>query len=312
MGFALPANWYRVTAERICDELEPELGPLTRASAWRYLYATVAWFEERDGNRFLHLNDRLKSRAGQELAKRGEAFLAKSLSPYTTRPLTEIVDQIGRRYSAERRRQGLSESGWQRNNVTGSAMEATLQVLIRRLNGVTAARQPRLRSLRGFELAPVAYHSRPDLTLFSPRDFRLLISTKWTLRKERIGTYLHEAYFYRERRPDLQIAYVVAEFNVNILEWLVNDPLIDRVYHIHLPMLLDAHVPFAAGEKQVSVTRLTEPSQERKAFGRWIDLSERLFDLEQLFADIDNLGATAAQAAVDPEADAPADDGDDD
>ena len=312
MTFTLPTNWYRVTAERICDELAGELGPLTPASAWRYLYATVAWFEDRSGTKYLHLNDRLKSKAGQELAKRGEAFLEKSLSPFSSRPLVELVNQIGTRYSAERKRQGYTEDGWQRNNVTGSAFEATLQVLIRRLNGVTPARQPDLRSLRGFELAPVAYHSRPDLTLFSPRDFRLLISTKWTLRKERIGTYLHEAYFYRNRRPDLQIAYVVAEFNLNILEWLVNDPLIDRVYHIHLPMLLDAHEPFLGKrEKQIPVAKLLEAGHERTAFGRWIQLSERLFDLQQLFRDIDNLSSTAEESLVDPDIETAAEENDD-
>jgi hypothetical protein len=298
--FQLPANWYRVTTEAIFDELESEFGPVGRDNAWKFLYATVAWFESHGGQQYLHLNDRLKSKAGQELARRGEEYLKTHFVPPGASPLEEFIDRIGSKYEAERARQDLGGS-WQRNNVTGNAFEAALQVLVRRINGVTPSRQPALHTLRGFELSRVAYHSKPDLTLFSPRDFRLLISTKWTLRKERIGTYLHEAYFYRQRRADLQIAYVVSEFNLNILEWLVNDPLIDRVYHLRLPMLLDVHQPFLkAGASTIDIPRLLAPSQERRDYGRWLALSDRLFDLKQLFDDIDLLKSTESMQAVDP------------
>ena len=312
MPFILPSNWYRTTIERLVDEeLPPLLGPLTRQSAWKYVYACVLWAEPIGGTPYLHLNDRLSTQGGKELALRGEEYLRANLLDDPALDVKDGIDRIGKAYAAERESQGYSPTGWQRNNVTGGSFEATLQVLIHRLNGVMPSRSPNLRTLRGFELAPKGYHSRPDLALFSAADFRLLISTKWTMRKERLGTFLHEAYFYRQRRADLQVAFVVSEFNLNILEYLVSDPLVDRVYHVHLPMLLTAHEPFRSVETDGGIQRadlLGESGAEIRAYRRWLGVREKLFDLSRLFADIETLKGPA-EATVDPDA---VEDGEDD
>lgn len=299
--FSLPRGWYRARAEQIIDELTPTLGELSAQTAWRYLYASVVWFEERDGGSYLHLNDRLKTKSGKLQAKRGEEFLANTLT--TKKPLAEVVDQFGRHYQAERDRQGI-KTRWQRNNITGNSFEAALQVLIHRINDVWPSRTPPLNTLRGFELAPIGYHSKPDLVLFTATDFRLLISTKWTMRKERLGTYLHEAYFYKQRRPDLQVAFVVSEFNINILDWLAHDPLVDRVYHINLPMLLHVHRPFAAipDGGTIPLANLLRAGSDRDLYARWLRLSRRLFDLSSLFADIETLKRGTGAVTVDPDA----------
>lgn len=296
MAFQLPPRWYPDTVARLVGaDLPALLGPLTAESAWKYVVACVMWADEIRGQPYLHLNDRLSTNAGRELAQRGKEFLDEHFVP--GEDTLEHIDMIARAYEAERAAQGVSGS-WQRNNVTGRSFETVLQELIAQLCGHRPAREPQLRTLRGFELAPVGYHSQPDLALFSPRDFRLLISTKWTLRKERIGTYLHEAYFYRQRRSDLQVAFVVAEFNLNILEWLVGDPLVDRVYHLHLPMLLAVHNPFPRGA-DIATSRLVNPTSERTRYERWLGLGSRLFDLSELFEDINRLKPDAP-APVDP------------
>ncbi len=219
MSFSLPHGWYRQAVEDAIVELQQLLEqPLRPDNAWIFLYCCVAWYEEKpkgSGRHYLHVNDRLASASGKSLATNAKAALLSHF-PHGVN-LREVVDQIGRRYALERVRQGFSATGWQRNNVTGNGMEAALQVVIGNVTGKWSSRTPRLNSLEGFELAPEGYHSRPDLALFSARDFRVLLSTKWTLRKERIGTYLHEAYFYKRRRPDLQVAFVVAEFNASII-----------------------------------------------------------------------------------------------
>lgn len=303
-SFELPQGWYRTTAESIFDGMAADLGPLARDTAWRYLYSSVVWFE----SGYLHLNDRLKTQAGRDLAKRGETFLKDNLAPRSSKPLMDLVDQFGDRYQKERESQGFTTS-WQRNNITGNSFEAALQVLINRINGTLPSRTPKLNTLRGFELAPAGYHSRPDLVLFSAYDFRLLISTKWTLRKERLGTYLHEAYFYKQRRPDIQVAFVVSEFNFNILDWLAHDPLVDRVYHIHLPMLLHVHRPFAnvPPTGSVPVDALLKPGADRETYARWLRLSRRLFDLSDLFDDIEVLKGSE-KAPQEPEVEAAEDD----
>jgi hypothetical protein len=86
----------------------------------------------------------------------------------------------------------------------------------------------------------------------------------------------------------LQVAFVVSEFNPNILEWLVGDPLVDRVYHLHLPMLLAVHDPFRNAES-IATSRLANAGAERTRYERWLGLGTRLFDLSQLFEDVERL-----------------------
>jgi hypothetical protein len=307
--FKLPVGWYRDTVSALVDTtLPPKLGALSEANAWKYVYACALWSETKDGKDYLHLNDRLKSKAGKELADRGLEWMRDHFV-IGADPIGEI-DLIGKAYNAERQRQRSTER-WQRNNITGRSLEVVIQELIERLCGVRPAREPRLQTLAGCELAPLGYHSQPDLALFSPPDFRLLISTKWTLRKERLGTYLHEAYYYRRRRSDIQIAFVVNEFNINILEWLVSDPLVDRVYHVHLPMLLAVHNPFR-GMQQIAADELLASTTTRKQYERWLAVGNRLHDLSVLFDDVSRLKAEAAPLDPDDEGTNEDEGGDDD
>jgi hypothetical protein len=295
--FQLPPDWYRRTIEDLVDnQLPPLLGPLTFENAWRYVYATVAWLQPVRGQtrNFLHLNDRLDSIGGRAEADVGEAWLRANLAPAPVADIAPLIDHIGRAYEAERVRQG-GRATWQRNNVTGNAFEFVIQVLLDRLCGVVAFRQPPLNTLRGFQLAPLGYHSRPDLIVYSPEDFRVLISTKWTLRKERLGTFLHEAFFYRQRRPDLGVAFVVNEFSLSILDHLANDPLVDRVYHVSLPMLLSVHEPFpgvAAGASVPKAQLLGAENATLRKYRRWVMLRRKVRDLSDFFRDVCQ-GATA-------------------
>lgn len=302
-NFTLPKGWYRLAASEAIAELEKTLGRLTATNAWLFLYLCVAWLDDvpkGSGAWYLHINDRLKSKAGKTQAQSAEKCL-KSFLPESA-SVAQLINQIGRRYEAERQKQGGSD--WERNNVTGSGLEATLQVLIDRLSGILPSRTPNLNTLQGFELAPPGYHSKPDLALFSARDFRLLISTKWTLRKERIGTYLHEAYFYKRRRPDLQVAFVVADFNDNILRWLVNDELVDRVYHVALPLVLEVHKPWQDTNSDLGKTfsLLMKPgSKVASDYVAFLELSTKIFPLEQLFRDIETLKPKDSENLADPE-----------
>lgn len=299
--FSRPPGWYRLTVEHLVnEELPPILGPLRTDTAWRYVYAIVMWPQRAEGEDFLHLqeSDKLKRQKGREFANRAAKYLESSLCESGPCDPFTIVDQLGKADAAERIRQGF-EPTRRDPNQTGRAFETVVQVLIGKLCGATPSREPDLNTLRGFELAPVGYHSKPDLALFGPRDFRLLVSTKWTLRKERIGTYLHEAFFYKRRRPDLQVAFVLSEFNMNILNWLSQDPLADRVYHVNKAMLLHLHDPFSAIAEDEPIPR---SAIQAKGYRRWLDISERVFDLSDLFQDI-KLLMTAPEEVLDPEID---------
>lgn len=293
----LPDGFYRTTVEELVGKtLPPVLGPLTRENAWKYVLACTLRAQKKDGKLYLHVNDQLKTAAGKRQAEQALDWLKPRFVPGKD-PL-DWIDLVGRAYEAERVKQGFSPDV-QRNNLTGRAFETVIQELIQRLCGVRASREPRLRDLQGFELAPLGYHSRPDLALFDARNFRFLISTKWTLRKERVGTYLHEAHFYRQRRADLQIGFVLNDFNLNIWHHLVTDPLVDRGYHVHLPWLLGIHQPFADADGTVKVADLTKPGRVRNSYERWLEVGTRVHDLSDLFADVDRLKADVAP--TDPE-----------
>lgn len=305
-NFKLPTGWYFSTITDLVENiLPPLLGQLTVANAWAYVYAITLWSENVGGTEYLHIieSDKLKSKSGRGLAGRAADYLATHLVPGEIRDPIAVVDHIGKAYIVERANQGFGPPQKKRDpNVTGAAFETALQVLIGKLCGVTPSRTPRLRTLQGFELAPEGYHSSPDLVLFGPRDFRLLISTKWTLRKERVGTYLHESYFYRRRRPDLQIAFGVNEFQPNILWHLSTDPLVDRVYHVNKRMLLDLYAPFAdiPPNTGIPASTLTGDHANARAYRRWVRMNDRLFDLTDMFADIMVLKNKPDQV-IDPE-----------
>jgi hypothetical protein len=302
--FALPHGWYTATvSELIDDELPALLGDLTDANAWKYVYACTLWVEHIGGEDYLHLNDRLSTVSGREQAARGLEWMRANFLDDQSDPRPHL-DHVGKAYEAERRAQRYT-SGWQRNNVTGRTFETVLQELIQRLCGVRPAREPKLRTLAGFELSPPGYHSQPDLALFNARDFRLIISTKWTLRKERIGTYLHESYYYKQRRSDLQTVFALSDFSANVVSWLVADPLVDRVYHVSVPMLLAVHEPFG-GRDGIPTSELLDQSATRRRYERWLALGSRVHDLSDLFADIRMLRAESAP--TDPDEDLGPDD----
>ena len=79
-----------------------------------------------------------------------------------------MVNQLGKADDALRLSQGYAVADKRDPNVTGAAFETAVQVLIHELCGLQPARTPSLHTLQGFELAPVGYHSRPDLVLFGP------------------------------------------------------------------------------------------------------------------------------------------------
>lgn len=299
--FVRPKNWYRPTVESlVLDALPPLLGAVTRETAWRYVYAVVMWKQTHDGVGYLHLqeSDKLGRASGREFANRAAEYLKEHLCLSPCDPF-DVVDQIGKADTIERAKQNFGPAPRRDANVTGAAFETVIQVLINELSGVLPYRTPTLNTLQGFELAPVGYHSKPDLALFGPRDFRLLVSTKWTLRKERIGTYLHEAYFYKQRRPDLQVAFVLSEYNMNILNWLSQDPLVDRVYHVNKRMLLHLNDPLRAIPADELVPRNVLQSSD---YRRWLNVSERVFDLSDLFADIETLSSNQDESP-DPDVD---------
>ena len=159
-------GWYGSTVRTLLDDLEVELGALTPANAWQFIFLLVTWQELHKVNeapeRFLHVNDKMSTVGGQTQARMAEAWLRNTI------PANELADpdfltNFGRFYGAWEADRGKALRPESRNNVTGTAFEVVIQEMIQRLCGIRPLRQQPLDVLQGFELAPRRYHSRPDL-----------------------------------------------------------------------------------------------------------------------------------------------------
>jgi hypothetical protein len=267
---------YKKTIEAIFDEASKDV-ELSAETAWHFLYRSLLWFESVASQTVPHIRETndLKKKAWLDRAKRLTTYLDDNLRP-SSMDLLERVDWL------YKKRVGEGEP-IQRQNITGTGFEVALSILLERLCNVTPLIKPRLENLQGFELAPQRFVQQPDLVLFGHQDFKLLISSKWSLRKDRLGEHLYEANFYRERRPDLYIVFVVNEFDPSRLLHLVRAPEVDRVYHVHLPALLNVHDPFPG---QTTIARIDLMGNKPSLYDTYQNLKQNIRDLSELFADI--------------------------
>ncbi len=86
---------------------------------------------------------------------------------------------------------------------------------------------------------------------------------------------------------------------MNILNWLSQDPLADRMYHVNKKMLLSLHDPLREIPPPERIPRSLARTDD---YRRWLNISERVFDLSELFDDVELL-MKAPEAVLDPEVD---------
>jgi len=270
---------YEGVLRTIFDETQKEKGiKLSEKTAWQFLYRALLWLEKIGNEEVPHIrevND-LKKRIWLDRGKRLAAFLNSNLEP-TADPLS---NRVGLLYEASNARKEQ-----QKQNIVGTGFEYSLSILIKQFCSVAPLVKPKLNQLQGFELAPLRFVQQPDLALFDSQDFRILVSSKWSLRKDRLGEQLYEASFYRKRRPDLYIVFVVNEFDPSRLFHLARAPEVDRVYHVHLPALLDVYDPFP-NQPTISRDYLIGDSEIAKRYQIYQNLKRDIRDLSELFSDI--------------------------
>ncbi|MFC7230514.1 hypothetical protein ACFQMM_02410 [Saliphagus sp. GCM10025308] len=184
--------------------------------------------------------------------------------------------------------------GGDRQNTRGNGFEHTTSYLIETFCGVEPMVGPQLSGgtnapMRGYEMIQEGDVETLDLALFSPGEFRMVISTKWTLRRDRLKQYLFEAEFLKERTPDLNMTVLTNDCDENYLTTLIDHHAIDRVYHVHKPLVLETIRPF--DEESGSLLELVEdasPTDITKAY-RYFKLHEEMKDFTNLIDDINNM-----------------------
>lgn len=256
---------------------------LTDQNAWQHIYRLV-WSKNSDVDNLPEIKESNKledTHIWETRARRAEKYLNNQLG---VNYQDSNFDLIFKSYVNENDI-GLDSQKANniRGNVRGEGFEYVTQYVIKELCDVEPLMKKDVSELQGYETAKSSSVTQPDLILFSEQDYSLLMSTKWTLRKDRLKQFLHEAEFYRKRRPDLNITMVTNDIDTNYLTDLIENEFIDRIYHIHKPLLFEIYEPLDG--ESVDFEGLLEENDIHK----YIQLNEHLYDIRDLFDDINRM-----------------------
>lgn len=254
---------------------------LSSESAWEHIYRLV-WSKNSQVDNLPEIKEHNKMRDTKvwpRRARRAEEYLNNRLG---VNYQDSNFDLVFKAYAEEEGKEP-EEITNKRANVRGESFEYVLKYLINEFCGVSPLVKENVSELRGFETAKSQAVSEPDLVLFDEQDFLFLISTKWTLRKDRLKQFIHEARFYRNRRPDLNITMLTNDIDTNYLTDLIEEDSIDRVYHVHKPLLFEIYEPLDG--ESVAFDELIEQSN----LFTYMQLNREIYDLTDLFEDISRM-----------------------
>ena len=256
---------------------------LTENNAWQHIYRLV-WSKNSNVDELPEIKESNKlenTDIWETRARRAERYLSDNLGVNYQDP---NFDLIFKAYVEENDLELDSRKASNiRGNIRGEGFEHVVQYVIKEVCGVEPLMKKSVSELQGYETAESSSVTQPDLILFSEQDYSLLMSTKWTLRKDRLKQFLHEAEFYRKRRPDLNITMVTNDIDTNYLTDLIENEFTDRIYHIHKPLLFELYQPL--NDESLDFDGLLEESDIHK----YIQLNEQLYDLQDLFDDVNRM-----------------------
>jgi len=259
--------------QKIEQAMKSDGAELTPTSAWNFLYRYNLDFKA--GRPHIAESNVLTTKAWSERAARVTSWLADNLAPGKTLSDAEIGVRLG-----------LGNSpGAGGTNATGAGLEQALAFLIDRFTGHRPLVRQSLTTFKGYEIVRKGEVDELDLALMSKDDLRLIISCFWTSRRDRISSDLYESVFVRRRRPDIQVAFVVNEFQPSILNALLTSPDVDAVYHVCRDAVLRAHAPGSPNDS-ITVGELAADSARARAVTQFMNLKARLKDVSQLFDDV--------------------------
>jgi len=193
--------------------------------AWKAVYELLLWYSRVDRETLPHIIEINMMRRGlwRDRAKLFEDHISKELG-YAKRQLPYRVDSLIR---------GLGLQDRQRQNYLGIGFVCTVKELVKRFVGYDPLMEVDVEDLKGFEDVRRYPRRRADLVLLNERDFRVLLSTKWSLRHDRLKDLLNEAEFYKRRRPELMVLVVTNEFMSSRLARVAENGNIDYVIHVN-------------------------------------------------------------------------------
>ena len=192
-------------------------------NAWKVVYELLWWCVDIDGQTVPHIveiNMLKKSKSWLDRALKAKRYLSKEMGVQYDQ-LCDRLDMLMK---------GLGIMGRQRHNYLGRGFSATIKSLLLFISNLNAEKEASYALIPG--LKDIG-RGKVDISIPPPPDTRIIISTKWSLRHDRLKDLLNEASECKRRRADIKFLVVTNEFIPSRIKHLAEHPNIDGVYHVH-------------------------------------------------------------------------------
>jgi hypothetical protein len=210
-------------------------GGATLAEAWLGIYQVLMWYE----GEHLHIkesNDLRKSKRWHDLAARAEQYIANALG-VDPGELPTFVDRM------------MKLPRWsevmQRNNPLGNGLRTLVAEVLRRWADSRfeyRQEEPAVMWFPGIQMPGRSAHPKIDVLAVREQP-KGVLSCKWSYRHDRISDVTNECQEYKGaavRRQNMRLRYYLFtnEFDGQRLDKVLNQPCVDALVHIHLPLAL--------------------------------------------------------------------------
>ncbi len=225
-------------------------GGMTPKSVWLGIYQALLWYEPVQAlpnrDRLPHIIDANRLTSGptkkgepktwQAYAIAVENYVAARIGVDPSR-LPEMVDRLMKLPAYQ---------GLQRHNILGSAFAGLLKHVLERLGQVGLTYELDVNGDKAFPGVQLPTRTgKPFIDILVRKDGRNIgiISTKWSVRHDRINDLTSECRAYKNAATwtDTRIFYYVAtnEFDPARTDNLIEDKCMDGVVHVHKPLVIE-------------------------------------------------------------------------
>lgn len=264
-------------------------GQATLDTAWLGIYQTLWWFHDPTADlrellpdppaRILAAMDEIEAylaeqrstslhiREANDLKKERWAAQAAKAQAYIAAQLGIEPDDLPPRL--DRMMRNPRWLGKQRNNPLGNGLRILVAECLRRWGDRSYDYKEERRArdwFPGIQLPGRSNRASMDVSATRDDRPRSIASCKWSIRHDRISDPTNECQEYkaaavRRQIMDLQYVVITNELDVQRLDKVINQPCVDALVHVHLPLVLELSQPSV--EMRQAITR-----------GRLLDLTE--------------------------------------
>ena len=230
---------------------------LSPATAWLGIYQTLLWYEPINWSGFSDLPhiidaDKLRpaSPAKKRTWKKPNAWQqrAQAVGEYLAQQLGCPIDSVPHKTDLLMKQPDYK--GMQRQNTLGIAFAGVIKQALEKFGPAAISYETEVEAsaiFPGITFPGRSGTPRIDLLARQNNIPRAIISTKWSIRHDRLSDITNECPVYKEgynrihrgRGGRLYFYVLTNEFQSGRLAKMLSDPCIDGVVHVHKPLVVD-------------------------------------------------------------------------